>query len=74
MITKIFKSGNSMAMRLPKELNAREGEISITRQGNRWIVEPVKARKWPKDFFKKIRITDPDFKRPEQGEHRPVEL
>jgi len=45
MITKIFKSGNSMALRLPKELNAREGEISIKRQGNRWIVEPVKARK-----------------------------
>ena len=74
MITKIFKSGNSMAMRLPKELNAREGEISITRQGNRWIVEPVKSRKWPKDFFKKIRISDPDFKRPEQGEHHPIEL
>lgn len=63
-----------MAMRIPKELNAREGEISITRQGNRWIVEPVKRRTWPTEFFKKIKITDPDFKRPEQGEHRSVEL
>lgn len=63
-----------MAMRLPKELNAREGEISITRQGNRWIVEPVKTREWPKDFFKQIKITDPDFERPDQGNHRSVEL
>ena len=61
-----------MAMRIPKELNAQEGEISITRQGNRWIVEPIQCRKWPTGFFKEIQIDDVALKRPEQGEHRAI--
>jgi virulence-associated protein VagC len=74
MLAKIFKSGNSMALRLPKNLNPKEGVVSIEAEGSRWIVEPVKPRKWPRDFFKKIRIDDSAFGRPGQGMHRNVEL
>ena len=70
MITKVFKSGNSMALRIPKELKPCEGEMSIYRKGNYWIVEPVPTKCWPQDFFKEIRIEDPDFDRPDQGAHR----
>lgn len=70
MITKVFKSGNSMALRIPKELEPREGEMRIERKGKRWIVEPVKSKTWPRNLFKKIRINTPDFVRPEQGGHR----
>ncbi len=74
MIAKIFKSGNSLALRLPKELEPREGEVSIVREGDRWIVEPLKPDTWPEGFFDKIRIKDPRFKRHPQGESREIVL
>lgn len=70
MITKVFKSGNSMALRIPKELEPREGEMRIECIGKRWIVEPVATKTWPRNFFKKVRIEDPEFVRPDQGKHR----
>jgi virulence-associated protein VagC len=71
VIAKIFKSGNSLALRLPKELRARVGEVQIEAAGDRWIVSPVKAATWPKGFFARIRLSDPDsFQRPSQGEFR----
>jgi virulence-associated protein VagC len=74
MIAKIFKTGNSMALRLPKLLNPKEGVVSIEAEGSRWIVEPVKPKKWPRGFFKKIRIKDSAFARPKQGKHRSIAL
>ena len=74
MKAKIFKSGNSLALRIPRELEPREGEVSVKRVGERWIVEPVKPATWEKNFFRAIRIDDPEFARPPQGEHRSVEL
>jgi virulence-associated protein VagC len=71
---KIFKTGNSMALRLPSKLNPKVGEVSVEVQGDAWIVRPIKARKWPDGFFRKIRISEPAFARPNQGAHRPVEL
>lgn len=59
-----------MALRIPKELKPRVGEMSIHCKGNYWIVEPVSTKSWPQDFFEKIRIEDPHFARPDQGVHR----
>ena len=70
MRTKIFKSGNSMALRIPSKFKAKEGEVSIKQVGNQWVVEPLLPAKWPRGFFRKIRIEDPAFIRAEQGEHR----
>jgi virulence-associated protein VagC len=75
MIAKIFKSGNSLALRLPKELHPREGEVEIEASGDRWIVSPIQAAAWPKSFFSRIRLSDPSpLKRPPQGEHREIRL
>lgn len=74
MIAKVFKSGNSMALRLPRELNPTEGEMSIEPAGHAWLVEPVKKTVWPREFFEQIQITNPDFKRAPQGKNRPVSL
>jgi len=70
MRTRVFKSGNSMAVRIPRRFGAKEGEVSIERVGKRWIVEPVLPERWPRGFFRKVRIEDPGFARPEQGTHR----
>ena len=75
MIAKIFKSGNSLALRLPKELRAEVGEVRVVAAGDRWVVTPLKPASWPKGFFKRIRLEDPSpLKRPSQGEHREVRL
>ncbi len=70
MITKVFKSGDSYAVRIPKEFKPTEGELLIEAVGERWILTPVKPDAWPSGFFESIRIDDPAFARPEQGEHR----
>jgi virulence-associated protein VagC len=74
MIAKVFKSGNSMALRLPRELNPKAGEVSIEPAGNAWLIEPVKSTSWPRGFFDQILITSPGFKRAPQGRHRSVTL
>jgi len=75
MITKVFKSGNSLALRLPRELHPQEGEMWIEALGERWVVSPIKPASWPKGFFSRIRLSDPaPFKRPPQGEHRDIRL
>lgn len=75
MITKIFKSGNSLALRLPKELQAVVGEVNVETFGDRWVVTPVKPVAWPLGFFDRIRLDDPSpFQRPPQGEHREIRL
>lgn len=70
MIAKVFKSGNSLALRLPRELCPVEGEMNIEPQGERWIVTPAKPQAWPADFFKEIQIESDSFRRPDQGDHR----
>ncbi len=75
MLAKIFKSGNSLALRLPKELHPKEGEVQIEAVGDRWVVSPRKPVSWPKGFFDRIRLTRPgSFKRPPQRDHREIQL
>ncbi len=75
MIAKVFKAGNSLALRLPRELVPKEGEMEIEAVGDRWIVSPIKPVTWPKGFFARIRLTKPGpFKRPPQGEARDIRL
>lgn len=43
MLTRVFKSGNSLAIRIPKELAIAEEsqEVEIERVGNSLVVRPV---------------------------------
>jgi len=43
--TKVFKSGNSLAVRLPKEFAVKEKELCITKVGNRILLFPP-DKKW----------------------------
>lgn len=41
---KTFKSGNSVALRLPKALGIKEGvEMKVREEQGRYVVEPVKT-------------------------------
>jgi antitoxin VapB len=39
---KVFKSGNSQAVRIPKEFHLEGGEVEIRRQGGSLILRPRK--------------------------------
>lgn len=43
-------------------------EVSIRRLGDGVLLEPLKVEEWPDGYFESIRIDDPEFGRPEQGE------
>ena len=48
---KIFRTGRSQAVRLPKEVRFEEGqaEVRVRREGNRVILEPLDE--WPESFL-----------------------
>jgi antitoxin VapB len=71
---KLFTTGGSQAVRLPREFRFAGEEVSIRRDGRAVILEPKSKRRWPRGFFDTIRITDPEFRRPPQGELPPVRL
>ena len=68
MTTTLFTNGRSQAVRIPKELRFEGKEVSIRRLGDGILLVPVKASTWPDGFFDNIRIDDPHFVRPDQGE------
>jgi antitoxin VapB len=61
---KIFRNGRSQALRLPKELRFEgQTEVSVRREGNRLIVEPLDA--WSEAFLKTAG-SDPQFQVPKR--------
>jgi antitoxin VapB len=73
LTTKVFKSGNSQAVRIPKEFQFEVEEVEIFKQGNEVVLRPKKLsladllRALPKpsdDFFAERRHDPP----PEQRE------
>lgn len=63
---KLFTTGGSQAIRLPKEYRFEGTEVAIRKEGPSVIIEPKTHKPWPRNFFKRIRITDKAFKRPKQ--------
>jgi antitoxin VapB len=62
---KLFKSGGSQAVRLPKEFRFEgEEEVLVYRQGDRVILEPVK-RMWSRKFLD-LAGSAPDFPYPDE--------
>ncbi|MCB1032394.1 MAG: AbrB/MazE/SpoVT family DNA-binding domain-containing protein [Acidobacteria bacterium] len=59
---KVFKTGGSQAVRLPKEFRFEGDEVEISRQGQRVVLEPV--RKVWSDQFRLLHGSMPDFKLP----------
>jgi antitoxin VapB len=57
--TRVFKSGNSQAVRLPKEYRLETNEVSVNRIGNILIIVP-KGDPW-KNFSEGIKEIESDF-------------
>lgn len=69
---KIFRTGGSKAVRLPREFRFDTDEVCIRREGRAVILEPKEKRRWPRAFFQSIRIADSPFQRLPQGNLSPV--
>jgi virulence-associated protein VagC len=72
MTTHVFQNGDLQAVELPRGYEFAASEISIRREGDAIILEPVKPDAWPTGFFEAIRIDDPAFARPDQGVTPPI--
>ena len=68
----IIEVEGEQAVKLPREFRLPGDSISIRREGRAIILEPLEAATWPERFFEEIRIDDPAFSRPAQGEMPPV--
>jgi antitoxin VapB len=71
--TKVFKSGNSQAVRIPKEYQVDDDELFINKVANALILIPKKdpwalfkqsLTEFPEDFFADGRNQPEDQKRP----------
>jgi len=63
VITKVFKSGNSQAIRIPKECRLNTDIAKIIVKGNYLIIEPIEknVRKGWDEAFKKMRKNNDDI-------------
>jgi antitoxin VapB len=73
-VARVFRNGNSQAVRLPKEYRFPPGvkELTIRREGHTVVLEPVQPVQWPEDFWQAFGALDDEFERPPQhGQRRP---
>jgi antitoxin VapB len=66
-IAEIVETSQGQTIRLPDEFRFATRAVSIRRQGDAIVLEPLRPANWPEDFFEAIRIDDPAFTRPDQG-------
>jgi virulence-associated protein VagC len=71
-VAEIVRSDGSQSVRLPEEFHLERDSVSIRRQGEAIILEPIKSAAWPPGFFDRIRVEDPAFERPPQGQAPPA--
>src|SRR5215831_8963169 len=64
-VARVFWSGRSQAIRLPKEFRVDEQDLLITRRGKKLVLEPraepVDDKGWPKSFWKLFGALPDDF-------------
>jgi hypothetical protein len=50
---KLFDNGRSQAVRLPKEFRFEGSEVSVRREGEAVILEPIRPRTWPRGYWRR---------------------
>lgn len=61
---KLFQTGRSQAVRLPKEFRFKGDSVLVRRQGASVILEPDD---WPDDYVASFAGVPAEFERPRQG-------
>jgi len=73
----IIDIAGGQAVKLPADFHFDSEVVSIRREGNAVILEPVEIaasvpEAWPDGFFESIRIEDPNLVRADQGQIPPA--
>ena len=63
---RVFWTGRSQAVRLPKEFRFETDTVLVRRQGRAVVMEP--AHEWPEGYLESFAGITQDFERPQQGE------
>lgn len=63
---RVFTTGRSQAVRLPKEFRFDTDTVLVHREGNSVVLEPV--REWPEGYVESFTGVPDDFERPAQGQ------
>lgn len=69
---KLIESDDGQTVQLPQGFRLPGTEVLVRRQGTGLVLEPIRSSVWPDGFFESIRIDDPSFERPPQGEMPPI--
>lgn len=71
MTAKVFQSGNSQAVRLPREVRFPPGvtELAVRREGDRLVLSPVRPTTFGPAFWDALGAW-PTFRRPRQARQR----
>jgi len=62
---KLFWNGRSQAVRLPMAFRFEGDEVSVRREGEAVILEPVRKRDWPPEYWDRLRELTRDFDFPD---------
>lgn len=65
VVARVFKTGRSQAVRLPKEFRFDGDTVLVHREGNSVVLEP--SHDWPSGWVESFTGVPGDFQRPEQG-------
>ena len=58
---KVFWSGTSQAVRLPKAFRFSSNEVSIRRDGDAVVLDPLEKRRWPPGYWDRYGLVGDDF-------------
>lgn len=58
---KLFQNGRSQAVRLPREFRFKGTEVSVRREGDAVILEPIKRDDWPRGYWARLAEARLDF-------------
>jgi antitoxin VapB len=64
LTARVFTTGRSQAVRLPKEFRFDTDTVLVHREGSSVILEPV--RRWPEGYVESFAGIPDDFERPPQ--------
>jgi virulence-associated protein VagC len=62
---KVFWSGPSQAVRLPKAFRFAAEEVVVRKVGRTLVLEPAPKRRWPVGYVASFSSLPEDFERPE---------
>jgi antitoxin VapB len=70
MVTKVFKSGNSQAVRIPKEFQISTDEVEILKRGDELVIRPIRTQNASIVFDLLAAIEGPITREPIQFQER----